>query len=89
MPDESLLRDQARYAIRSGKLPSRQPDRTWGGPGVGVVCIICDQRVAQDQMEFAIGFAGDETMPGVDTYHVHLHWFAAWEFQRNKGGTST
>jgi len=73
MPDESLLRDQARYAIRSGKLPSRQPDRTWGGPGVGVVCIICDQPVARDQMEFAIGFAGDETMPGVDTYHVHLH----------------
>ena len=86
MPDESLLRDQARYAIRSGKLPSRQPDRTWGGPGVGVVCIICDQRVAQDQMEFAIGFAGDETMPGVDTYHVHLHCFAAWEFERHENG---
>jgi hypothetical protein len=62
MPDESLLRDQARYAIRSGKLPSRQPIRTWGGPGVGVVCIICDQPVAQDQMELAVGFAGDETM---------------------------
>ena len=86
MPDESLLRDQARYAIRSGKLPSRQPDRTWGGPGVGVVCIICDQPVAQDQMEFAIGFAGDETMPGVDTYHVHLHCFAAWEFERHQDG---
>jgi len=86
MPDESLLRGQARYAIRSGKLPSRQPDRTWGGPGVGVVCIICDQRVAQDQMEFAIGFAGDETMPGVDTYRVHLHCFAAWEFERHQDG---
>jgi len=34
-----------------------------GWSGGGVVCIICDQPVAQDQMEFAIGFAGDETMP--------------------------
>ena len=84
MPDESLLRDQARYAIRSGKLPSRQPIRTWGGPGVGVVCIICDQPVAQDQMEFAIGFAGDETMPGVDTYHVHLQCFVACELESTK-----
>jgi hypothetical protein len=38
-------------------------------------------------MEFAIGFAGDETMPGVDTYHVHLHCFAAWECERREGGT--
>jgi len=57
-----------------------------GWSGGGVVCIICDQPVAQDQMEFAIGFAGDETMPGVDTYRVHLHCFAAWEFERHQDG---
>ena len=58
-----------------------------GWSGVGVVCIIYDHPVAQDQMELAIGFAGDETMPGVDTYYVHLHCFAAWECERRKGGT--
>ena len=46
--------------------------------------IIGDQPVAQDQMELAVGFAGDETMPGVDTYHVHLQCFVAWELESTK-----
>ena len=37
MPDEVLLRVRARAAIQDGKLPSRRPDRTWGGPGVGAL----------------------------------------------------
>ena len=35
MPDESLLRADAREVVRTGKMPSRRPDRPWGGPGVG------------------------------------------------------
>ena len=53
---------------------------------MGVACIICDQPVAQDEMELAVGFAGDETMPGVDTYHVHVRCYAAWEFERTAEG---
>jgi hypothetical protein len=34
MPDESILRAKAREALRTGKLLSQRPDRTWGGPGV-------------------------------------------------------
>ena len=30
MPDEKMLREKARAAVQSGKLPSRPPDRTWG-----------------------------------------------------------
>jgi hypothetical protein len=41
MPDEPRLREQAREAIQTGKLPSRAPDRTWGGPGVGADCTVC------------------------------------------------
>ena len=36
MPDEQILREKAREAVRSGKLPARRPDRTWGGPGLGL-----------------------------------------------------
>ena len=43
MPDETVLRAKARERICTGKLPSRRPDRTWGGPGVGVVCTVCDE----------------------------------------------
>jgi hypothetical protein len=45
MPDESVLREKARDAVRAGKLPSRRPDRTWGG-----------EAVEKDQLEFEIQF---------------------------------
>jgi hypothetical protein len=35
MPDESILRANAREAVRTGKMLSRRLDRPWDGPGVG------------------------------------------------------
>ncbi len=84
MPDEVLRREQAREAIQSGKLPSRLPDRTWGGPGIGAPCQICGEPVTKDQMEFEIQFAHDGDAPGLDKFHVHIRCFAAWEFERTK-----
>ena len=31
--DESPLREKAREAIQNGRLPTRRPDSTTGGPG--------------------------------------------------------
>jgi hypothetical protein len=84
MPDEVILRAKARTVVQSGKLPSRRPDRTWGGPGVGADCAVCDLPVTKDQMEFEIQFARDGSQPGLDKYHVHVRCFAAWEFERTK-----
>jgi hypothetical protein len=84
MPDEPRLREQARAVIQSGKLPSRSPDRTWGGPGVGAACSVCEKPVTKDQLEFEVQFARDGDNPGLDKYHVHIRSFAAWEFERNK-----
>jgi hypothetical protein len=86
MPDEALLRERARAAILDGKLPSRRPDRTWGGPGVGALCPLCEQPVTRDQMEFEIQFARDGDTPGLDKYHVHVRCFAAWELERTHVG---
>ena len=63
MPDEPRLREQAREAIKNGKLPARRPDRTWGGPGVGAVCSVCEKRVTKDEMEFEIQFEHDGSDP--------------------------
>jgi hypothetical protein len=82
MPDEKILRDKARAAVRDGKLPSRRPDRTWGGPGVGATCSVCDLPVERDEMEFEIQFARDGNNPRLDKFHVHIRCFAAWEFER-------
>ena len=88
MPDEPLLREKAREAIRAGKLPSRVPDRTLGGPGLGEPCTICSEPIKRDQMEFEIDFAHDGATPGVDRLHVHVRCFAAWELERGKDGDS-
>ena len=86
MPDEPWLREKAREAVQTGKLPARRPDRTWGGPGVGAPCTICDKPVARDEMEFEIQFEHNGAVPGLDKFHVHVRCFAAWEFERKEAG---
>ena len=80
--DENILRRIARKVILDGKLPSRRPDRTWGGPGVGAPCAVCGVSVERDQMEFEIQFTRDGDNPGLDKFPVHIRCFAAWEFER-------
>ena len=82
MPDEPILRDKAREAIRAGKLPSRRPDRTLTGPGIGEVCTICGEPIKWDQLEVEIVFARKRSSLGPNRYHVHIRCFAAWEFER-------
>jgi len=82
MPDESILREKAREAIRSGMLPVGKPDRTFGGQGSGVTCAICGDQVKRDQLELEIDRHG--VMPGLDRYHLHVRCFAAWELERTK-----
>ena len=80
--DEQVLRGLARKVIRDGKLPNRHPDRTWGGPGVGALCAVCELPVTRQQLEFEIQFAHDGGDPGLDKYHVHTRCFAVWELER-------
>jgi hypothetical protein len=87
MPDEKILREKAREAVQSGKLPSRGPDRMWGGPGVGAECAVCGLLGTKDEMAFEIEFAHDGDNPGLDKYQVHIRCFAAWEFERRHNGS--
>jgi hypothetical protein len=86
MPDEKILREKARAVVVAGKLPSRRPDRTWGGPGVGAPCAVCELPVQRSELEFEIQFEHDGDQPGLDKFHVHVRCFAAWEFERVKAG---
>jgi hypothetical protein len=49
MPDEPLLREQARDAIRECRVPVGKPTRTWGGPGVGAECAICRLKIPKQE----------------------------------------
>ena len=86
MPDDSALREKAREAIRSGKLPARLPVRTWGGRGVEIECTICGLYVMKDQMAIELQFSHDGATPGLDKFDLHFRCFAAWEFERVFGG---
>ena len=43
MPNEAPVRDLARGVLQAGTLPRRDPDRTWGGKGVGLPCTVCGE----------------------------------------------
>jgi hypothetical protein len=71
-------------AIRSGKVPGRSPERTWAGPGCGAPCMVCDQPINPDELEYELEFA-----PGIDSeqpegHHAHIACFATWETERRK-----
>jgi hypothetical protein len=83
--DEQAVRAKAREVLQAGKLPNRRPDRTWGGPGVGAACAVCDVPVTHAQMEFEIEFVREDDDTDLDKFHVHIRCFAAWEFERKNG----
>jgi hypothetical protein len=84
LDDELVLREMARAAIRRGRLPSRRPDRTFGGPGTGVVCSVCRELVTPDQTEMEIEFRRHGMQPGSERHFLHVRCLAAWEFERTK-----
>ena len=61
MNNEATLREKAREAIQSGKLPAMKPSRTWGGPGSGTECSVCGEPVKPDQMELEIEYRNGGT----------------------------
>ena len=84
MVSEEPVRTLARLALQAEKLPRRDPDRTWGGTGVGTTCTICGQSITATDVECAMRYASDGATPRVDQFHLHLRCFAAWELERTK-----
>jgi hypothetical protein len=80
MPDEVVLREKAREAIRSGRLPSSNPILTLGGPGCGALCSLCGDPLAHEQMEIEIEIVRQGTTAAV--FHLHPLCFAAWHVER-------
>ncbi len=83
--DEATLRKLARDALEKGVLPGGEPHRTWGGPGSGGFCAVCERPIERDQTEFELQFGRDDL--GEANPRLHLRCFAAWEFERQHGTT--
>lgn len=87
-PDDDALRERARLLLESGALPRRRPDRVWGGPGSGGECPVCGDRVAAEDVEMELEFAGEDGSLQVFV-HVHLGCFAALERASRQLASST
>ncbi len=89
MPTEAALRRLARLVLESRKVPRRDPDRTWGGPGVELPCTVCAHPITPDQVEYEVQFAREGGNPWLDRFHFHLRCFAVWELERTKSNKDT
>ena len=72
MIDDKRLRAKARAAMLAGTLPSRRPDRSWGGSGSGDQCPICGLQLDRDYLELELELDGDgagepKTLEGIET----------------------
>lgn len=100
MPDKAALRDKAREAIESGRLPTARPGRILCAPSAGAACAVCGVLVPRGEMQFELEFPdrpsprGKSLLhmlgrlranPKVRRYHLHIPCFTAWEIERLKG----
>lgn len=70
-----------REPMQGGKLPDRPPDGTWGGPGSGAQCVICESPVTADEAELELEF-GQANGSTALRYDVHARCFTAWTRRR-------
>jgi len=82
--DEPALREKARDAIRSGRLPSARPILTLGGPGCGAVCSLCGDPLTHDLMEIEIEIEFVRQGTTAAVFHLHPLCFAVWHFERTQ-----
>ena len=97
MPTEPILREKARDAILSGRLPAAKPSRTVYGHSAGATCAVCGDPVRRAEMEFELEFRTSpwpygkslrdtlkrlSVRPEVRRCHLHHRCFVAWKFER-------
>src|SRR4029453_14754084 len=71
VPDDPLVRQEAREAIRAGRLPTRSYDRIFGGPGSEQPCAVCGKTLPPTEMEVELEFNCHGAIPGIDQFHFH------------------
>ena len=82
MSNWNTLREKARDAILTGRLPSRPADRMWGGPSVDSECAICGAPIDRFEMEYELEFGRGDDDLDIEKYRAHIRCVAAWECER-------
>lgn len=86
-PDIPALRARASQMLAAGRLPSRAPERSWGGPGSGEPCSLCAVPIPRAELEFELEFRADDgEVSGTSTVRFHTHCFDVWLQARKDAG---
>ena len=101
MLDEPILREKAREAILSGRLPAARPSRTVYGHSAGATCTVCGYAVRRGEMHYELEFQASAPLEGkslreslqrfnawpeVRRSILHGRCFEAWEFECSQVG---
>jgi hypothetical protein len=76
MNEISTLAVRAHERIDAGLLPRVPPVRTWGGPGSGLTCSLCDQPITASEPEFELQL--EAAVP----VRFHRECHAIWDYAR-------
>ena len=79
LSEEILLRTKARELIQSGVLPSRRPDRMWGGRGLGHICALCSVAIPANELEWQMEYRDGGV--GSTEFHIHMRCYEILEFE--------
>ena len=85
MIDEILL-CQVREAIKTGKLPGRDPHSVTGrvlaGWGSDGDCSLCGKRLVALEVELELEFSPDNGCANSTIHRVHPQFYVAWQLER-------
>lgn len=78
-PQELELKKTALERICSKLLPAEVPKSIWAGKGTGEPCSLCDQPVAQTEMEYEVNVPSGEGAGRILRFHLRCH--ALWQLE--------
>lgn len=85
MVSDSDLKDLAREAIESDRVPRVRPERLWGSSGDGSDCPICCQPIAPQDVGFELDFPRSSSLElRRASCLVHARCFKAWDAVRQE-----
>ena len=68
------LRRLAQEKIRSGTLPCSEHPQTWGGPGRGSLCSLCDSVIRAEHAELEVDVPDRRTLTVTTLlFHIPCH----------------
>jgi hypothetical protein len=75
-------RSKVLNAVHAGKLPTHPPERTWGGKGSGAPCVLCEEPIRPNEIEWELEFSRVSDTDERANFRVHPDCLTDWQLAR-------